>query len=60
MIKNSAHVDFNDKNLKNVRFVNLDSSPAFTEHLTANFYVDQAISDGEYEASLLRRDPDEK
>ena len=60
IIKNTAHVDFNDKNLDNVRFVKVNSMPAVGEHLTAKYYVDKAISDGVNEHSLLRLDPDEK
>ena len=60
IIKNTAHVDFNDKNLDNVRFVKVNSMPAVGEHLTAKYYVDNAISDGVNEQSLLRLDPDEK
>ena len=60
IIKNTAHVDFNDKNLDNVRFVKVNSMPAVGEHLTAKYYVDKAISDRVNEQSLLRLDPDEK
>ena len=42
--RNTAHVDFNDKNLDNVRFVKVNKLPAVREHLTPNFYVDQVIS----------------
>ena len=45
MIKNTAHVDFNDKNLDNVRFVKVNSMPAVGEHLTAKHYVDNAIDE---------------
>ena len=60
IIKNTAHVDFNDKNLENVRFVKVNSMPAVGEHLTAKYYVDNAISKAIDESSLLRLDPDEK
>ena len=60
IIKNTAHVDFNDKNLDNVRFVKVNSMPAVGEHLTAKYYVDNAISDRVNEQSLLRLDPGEK
>ena len=42
--RNTTHVDFDDKNLDNVRFVKVNSLPAVREHLTPNFYVDKAIS----------------
>ena len=60
IIKNTAHVDFNDKNLDNVRFVKVNSMPTVGEHLTAKYYVDNAISNRVNEQSLLRLDIDEK
>ena len=60
IIKNTAHVDFNDKNLDNVRFVKVNSMPAVGEHLTAKYYVDNALSKAIDESSLLRLDTDEK
>ena len=36
-IKNTAHVDFNDRNLDNVRFVEINSMPAVREHLTPKY-----------------------
>ena len=41
--RNNANVDFNDKNLDNVRFVKVNSLRAVREHLTPKFYVDGAI-----------------
>ena len=60
ILKITAHVDFNDKNLDNVRFVKVNSMPANREHLTPKYYVDQAISYHVNEPSLLRLDPYEK
>ena len=60
LIRKSAHVDFNDKNLDNVRFVKVNSLPAVREHLTPKLYVDEAISHSVDESSLIRLDPDEK
>ena len=60
IIKNTAHVDFNDKNLDIVRFVKVNSMPAVGERLTAKYFVDNAISKAIDESSLLRFDPDEK
>ena len=60
IIRNTAHVDFNDKSLDNVRSVKVNSLPAVREHLTPKFYVDEAISHSVDESSLLRLDPDEK
>ena len=34
--------------------------PAVAEHLTAKYYVDQAISNSVDESSVLKLDPDEK
>ena len=59
-IKNTAHVDFNDKNLDNIRFVKNNSMPAVREHLRPNFYVDQTISFWLDELSLLGLDSNEK
>ena len=60
VIKNPTHVDFNDKNLDNVRFIKVNSFPAIPEHLTAKKFVDQAICYSVDESSLLRLDPNEK
>ena len=59
-IKNTAQIDFNDKNLDFVRFVKLNSLPAVREHLTLLFYVDEAISHSVNGSTFLRLDPDEK
>ena len=58
--KNRAHVEFNDKKFKNVRFVRVNSMPAVGENLTAKAYVDQAFSNYIEESSLLKLDLDEK
>ena len=60
IIKNTAPVDFNDKSLDIVRFVKVNSMPAVGEHLTAKYYVDNAISNRVNEQSLLGLDIDEK
>ena len=60
IIKNTTHVDFKDKNLDNVRFIKVNSFPAFPEHLTAKIYIDKAISYSVDEPSLIRLDPAEK
>ena len=43
MIKDTAHVDFNDKNLDNFRFIKMNSVPAVSQHLTHKHHVDNAI-----------------
>ena len=55
-IKNTDHVDFNDKILDNVHSIKINSFPTLEEHLTPKIYVDNAIS----ESSLLRLHRDEK
>ena len=44
IVKNTDHVDFNDKNFDNVRFVNVNSYPAVNSHLTCKEYVDNNIN----------------
>ena len=58
--RNTAHVDFNDKNLGNVRFVKVNSLPAVLDHLTPKNFVDEANSHWLDELSLLDLDPDQK
>ena len=45
IIKNTAHVDFNDENLPNVHFMKLNSNPAKREHARIKYYVDQSIDE---------------
>ena len=58
--KNTDLVYFNDKDLDNIRFVKVNSIPTLEEQLTPNIYVDQAISDGVDNSSIIGLDPDEK
>ena len=60
IIKNTDHVDFNDKIIDNVHSIKVNSFPTLEEHLTPKIYVDHAISNIVAESSLLRLDPDEK
>ena len=60
IIKNTEHIDLNDRNITNARFIQVNQLPQIDSHLTAKLYVDNTISDGVDEASLLRLDPDEK
>ena len=60
IIKNNAHIDLNDRNITNARFIQVNQLPQIDSHLTAKLYVDNAISDAIDESSLLRLDPDEK
>ena len=59
IIKNTYHVDFNDKDIDNVHSIKVNSFPTLEEHLTPKIYVDQAISNI-VDESLLRLDPDAK
>ena len=56
IIKNTEHIDLNDRNITNARFIQVNQLPQIDSHLTAKLYVDTAIE----ESSLLRLDPDEK
>ena len=59
IVKNDAHIDLNDRNITNCRFLSVNQLPQIDSHLTAKLYVDNAISDGVNEQSLLRLDPNE-
>ena len=56
--KNTAHVEINDKNPDNVRFVKVNSISAVEEHLTDKYYFDQAMSNSEDEPTLVRSSQD--
>ena len=43
IMKNLSHNIFNDKNLKNVRFVKVNSLTAVSQHLNPKQFVDDAI-----------------
>ena len=60
IIKNTTHVDFNNKNLDNFRFIKVNSISAVGEHFTAKYHVDYAISNIVDEPFLLRLDPNAK
>ena len=60
ILKNSAHIDLNDRNITNARFIQVNQLPQIDSHLTAKLYVDNSISDAIDEPSLLRLHPDEK
>ena len=52
ILKNSAHIDLNDRNITNCRFLSVNQLPQIDSHLTAKLYVDNAISDAIDESSL--------
>ena len=54
IIKNNAHIDLNDRNITNARFIQKNQLPQIDSHLTAKLYVDNAID----ESSLIRINQD--
>ena len=60
IIKNTKHIDLNDRNITNARFILVNQLPQIDSHLTAKLYVDNSISDSVDESSLLRLNFDEK
>ena len=54
MIKNSSHIDLNDRNITNSRFFQVNQLPQIVSHLTAKLYVDNSID----ETSLVRKKKD--
>ena len=52
--KNSAYVDFDDKNLNIVPFVKVNNLPAVRELLTSKFFVDEANSHSVDESSIKK------
>ena len=47
------HIDLNDRNVTNARFIQVNQLPQIDSHLTTKLYVDNAITDGVNESSLL-------
>ena len=60
ILKNNEHIDLNDRNITNARFIQNNQLPQSDSHLTAKLFVDNAMFDGINEHSLLRLHPDEK
>ena len=54
IIKNNAHIDLNDRNITNCRFLSVNQLPQIDSHLTAKLYVDNSID----ESSLVRNNKD--
>ena len=54
IVKNNAHIDLNDRNITNARFIQVNQLPQIDCHLTANLYVDNSID----EPSLIRSNKD--
>ena len=55
IVKNTEHIDLNDRVITNARFIQVNQLPQINSHLTAKLYIDNAID----ESSLLRLDPNE-
>ena len=60
ILKNTKHIDPNDRNITNVRFLQVNQVPQTDSHSTAKLYVDKTVSNAIDEPSFLRLDPDEK
>ena len=43
IIKNSEHIDLNDRNITNARFIQVNQLPQIDSHLTPKLYVDNEI-----------------
>ena len=54
IVKNDAHIDLNDRNITNARFIQVNQLPQISSHLTAKLYVDNSID----EQSLIRNNKD--
>ena len=54
IVKNTAHIDLNDRNITNARFIQVNQRPQIDSHLTAKLYVDNSID----EPSLVRNNQD--
>ena len=54
IVKNDAHIDLNDRNITNCRFLSVNQLPQIDSHLTAKLYVDNSID----ESSLVRNNKD--
>ena len=48
VVKNTAHIDLNDRNITNARFIQVNQLPQIDSHLTTKLYVDND------EVSLVR------
>ena len=54
IVKNNAHIDLNDRNITNARFLSVNQLPQIDSHLTAKLYVDNSID----ESSIVRNNKD--
>ena len=54
IVKNNAHIDLNDRNINNARFIQVNQLPQIGSHLTEKLYVDTEID----QPSLVRNNQD--
>ena len=54
IVKTNAHIDLNDRNITNCRFLSVNQLPQIDSHLTAKLYVDTEID----QSSLVRNNQD--
>ena len=54
IVKNTDHIDLNDRNITNARFIQVNQWPQIDSHLTAKLYVDTEID----QSSLVRNNQD--
>ena len=54
ILKNTEHIDLNDRNITNVRFLQVNQWPQIDSHLTPKLYVDNEID----QSSLVRNNQD--
>ena len=45
IVKNTAHIDLNDRKITNARFIQVIQWPQIDSHLTVKLYVDSAIDE---------------
>ena len=53
-MKNTAHVELNDRSITNARFIQVNQWPQIDSQLTPKLYVDNAVD----EESLVRNNQD--
>ena len=54
IVKNNAHIDLNDRNITNARFIQVNQLPQINSHLTPKLYVDTEID----QSSVVRNNKD--
>ena len=54
VLKNTEHIDLNDRNITNARFIQVNQWPQIDSHLSPRLYVDNVVD----ESSLVRNNKD--